>query len=252
ANLAGGAPKIFSPNSAVTGVAIAPDRKHLAYTTDDAVFIVGVDGSNPHQVSTPISPPSGSHVALEEPEWSHDGATIYLGFGLYSDTSSLVGGTTLATMPATGGLVTMLAAAQSNCRIITAPKFSPDGTHFTTVDSVCLDDTRDGVWLHTPDGAGDLLAHDTFELAKPLFEDDGSVVAVGLTASATNGLIVIQNAAITGYIQPPAGLSFEAITEPSDGSAAVIATYDGNLLVTTDFVTYTPIVSTGNAVKPTF
>jgi hypothetical protein len=84
------------------------------------VFIIGVDGSNPHQVSTHISPPSGEHVALEEPEWSHDGSSIYLGFGHYSDSSSLVGGTTLATMPATGGQVTMLTAADSNCRVITA------------------------------------------------------------------------------------------------------------------------------------
>ena len=149
--------------------------------------------------------------------------------------------------------VTFLPGAEdSGCQLVTAPKFSPDGMHFTAVHASCVNDARRGEYVHVPTGAGTRVANESIALAKPMFENDGTIIAVGVTASATNGLVVIQNGAVTGYIQPPAGASFRDVAESPDGSVVVLSTLDGNLVLTSDFVTYTPLVSDGRVALPTF
>ncbi len=253
-NVSGTSSTLLSAGDKITGVAISPDRKWIAYTTPPAVFVVGVDGSSPHQVSEPITPPAGYDVTLDGPEWSPDGNTIYLGYGLYDSES---GGTALSTVAVGGGAVTMLQAAMgSNCTGVSDPRFSPDGSYLIALHSVCIDGNNEGLWKHTPDGSGALLVHAELELTKPLIFPDGTILALGQVGSA-DGILVVGNGAVTGTIPAPAGYSMDSITESPDGSTLVVQGHDttmfaNDLYVTTDLQNFTPITTDGKNKFPSF
>jgi Tol biopolymer transport system component len=250
----------FGPSGGeVTGLAIAPDRKHIAYTDGLAVYLIGVDGSNLHQISQPITAPGGEYVQLDEPEFSPDGGTLLVGFGLWSSSSSGAGGTSPATLAVTGGAVNRVQAAlDSNCQIVTGMRFLPDGSAIAAIHSTCIDETKAGVFLHSPQtGAGTLYyTNKDLVLTKPVITGNVGIV-VGPGGNGYNGLLVVQSGALTNTFQAPTGLSFDDIAISADGVTLLIGAHDiqsfnKNIYATTDFQTYTPITTTNNAVMPVF
>jgi hypothetical protein len=250
----------FGPSGGeITGLAISPDRKHIAYTDGLAVYLIGVDGSNLHQISQPISPPGGDYVQLDKPEFSPDGATLIVGFGLWSTSSPGAGGASPATLPVAGGVVTHVdAAIDTNCQVVTGAKFASDGSTIAAIHAVCIDETKAGVFLHSPQtGAGTLYySNHSLSLTKPVISGDIGIV-VGIVNGGYDGLLVLQNGALTNTLPPPAGLSFDDITLSPDGNTMVIGAHDVqsfalDLYVTQDFQTYTPITTSNNAEMPAF
>jgi hypothetical protein len=250
----------FGPSGGeITGVAISPDRKHIAYTDGVAVYLIGVDGSNLHQISQPIIPPGGEYVALDGPEFSLDGATLLVGFGLWSSSASGAGGSSPATLAVAGGVVTRVdAAVDTNCQVVSSPKFLPDGSAVAAIHAVCIDETKSGVFMHSPQtGVGTLYyANRELAFAKPVISGDVGIL-VGQAGNGYNGLLVVQNGALTNTLQAPPGLSFDHITLSPDGNTLVIGAHDvqsfaKNLYATTDFQTYTPITTSNVAVMPAF
>lgn len=240
-------------NDKVDGIAVSHDRKHIAFTGLIGIYVIGVDGSNLHPLAEIYT---SDELGISGPEWSPDDSTIYLAFGQYSGG---VGGETLSVVPATGGMIQMLQPAQTgnDCSGITDPKFSLDGSFLYVQHSVCVNGAHEGLWKHSPDGAGtEYLAKNDFELAKPVILSDGTVLALGNTGGV-NGIEVIRNGAIAGSVPPPSGYSMDSITASPDGTTLVIAghdlaTFKKDLYATTDFQTYTPLTTDGASTYPAF
>jgi hypothetical protein len=172
--------------------------------------------------------------------------------------SSGNGGSSPATLAVSGGLVDRVQAAiDSNCEFVTGQKFAPDGSVIAAIHSTCIDETKSGVFLHSPQtGEGTLYyANRQLELTKPVFA--GNIGLVLGQVGTANGLIVVQDGAMTSSIAAPAGLSFDSMTLSPDGNTLVLGVHDvqsfaKNLYVTQDFQTYTPITTSNIAVSPAF
>lgn len=121
-----------------------------------------------------------------------------------------------------------------------------------SIHGVCIDTTKQGVFLHSPQSGAGTLYYANANLALTKSVITGNVgILVGSMNGGPNGSLVVQNGALPNALQPPAGLSFDDIALSPDGNTMLVGASDSshrNIYMTT----YTPITTTNNAGEPVF
>jgi Tol biopolymer transport system component len=163
-----------------TDPAWSPDGSTIVFTRRDdttglfSLWVMGADGSNPHQL---LTPPSGADD--RNPAWSPDGTTI--AFDRFTD-------------PTGPGQIWLVGADGSNPRNISNdsdddqhPNWSPDG-HTIAFDKTInadFDTNGNGIWVMGADGSGQhqLIPNvpgfgtGSYSDTRPAFSPDGKLIS---------------------------------------------------------------------------
>ncbi len=205
-----------------TDVAIAPDRKKIAFVgtfrpagetvkgDTKALWVVGLDGKS----YTRLTPPVAADASLKNevvdrasPEWTRDGASVLF---VFRTTATGLDKATLASASATGGAPAADLGANADCQAIATPRFAFDGSGMTAILSTCAM-TKNGVALYDP------------QPAAPTKRLDGTDGAEGPAVLAPDG--------VTLYFREQLGAHAAIVARPIAGgkTRTIYASPDANV-----------------------